>query len=238
MDSILDSLPLLFRGLVTTFEIALLTLFCASILSTLFGLMGASRHWYLRVITMVYVEFFRDIPLVVNLLFVYFGAPLIGIPLDPFSAALVSFSSWGGANGAEIVRGGFNALPKHQRESAMALGLKPWENVVFVLLPQVVLPIIPPFAGLFSILIQATSLASLVGALEFFRTAQIIVEKSTLMTGYSPAFTVYGFVLCVYFVVCYTLTWLTRRLEKRLSDRAAAAGRRVQKLKQGVTESV
>lgn len=238
MEFLIESLPLLARGLLVTFQLALATLFFATLLSAVFGLMGASRHWYLRLIALVYVEFFRDIPLVVNLLFVYFGAPLVGIPLDPFMAALVGLSSWGGANGAEIVRGGFNAISKHQRESAVALGLRPWESVWFVLAPQVLLPIIPAFTGLFSILVQATSLASLVGALEFFRTSQIIVERSTMMTGFSPAFTVYGFVLCIYFIICFFLTWLSKRLEKRLSDRATAAGRNARKLDQRVSESV
>lgn len=237
MDLIIESLPLLAKGLSVTFQLAVLTLLYSTVLSVAFGIMGASRHRALRVIAMIYVEFCRDIPLVVNLLFVYFGAPLIGIPLDPFMAALVSFTSWGGANGAEIVRGGFNAISKHQRESAMALGLKPWETVCFVLAPQILLPIIPAFTGLFSVLIQATSLASLVGALELFRTSQIIVERSTMMTGYSPAFTVFGLILCVYFVICYSLTWLSRLLEKRLSERAAA-GRSTQKLDRSAAESV
>lgn len=238
MELILSSLPLLFRGLLVTFQLAISTLLVATILSAIFGVMGASRHWLLRAIALIYVEFFRDIPLVVNLLFVYFGAPLIGIPLDPFLAALVSFSSWGGANGAEIVRGGFNALPKHQRESAMALGMKSWEVVTFVEVPQIILPIIPAFTGLFSILIQATSLASLVGAIELFRTSQIIVERTTIMTGFSPAFTVYGFILLVYFVICFSLACLTRLLERRLSERATRSGGQVQTLDQAAAESV
>lgn len=238
MDLIISSLPLLFQGLLVTFQLAIATLLVATVLSAIFGVMGAARHWLPRVIALVYVEFFRDIPLVVNLLFVYFGAPLIGIPLDPFTAALVSFSSWGGANGAEIVRGGFNALPKHQRESAMALGMRPWEAITYVLVPQIILPIIPSFTGLFSILVQATSLASLVGAIELFRTSQIIVERTTMMTGYSPAFTVYGFILLVYFVICFSLAALTRLLERRLTERAERSGGNVQKLNQAAAESV
>ncbi|QPC44054.1 amino acid ABC transporter permease [Kaustia mangrovi] len=238
MDLIVQTLPLLARGLAATFQLALITLAVAALISVVFGLMGTSRRRSLRWSAMAFVEFFRDIPLVVNLLFVYFGAPLVGVPLEPFWAAVVSLSSWGGANGAEIVRGGFNAVSKHQRESAAALGLKPWEVLYYVLAPQVLLPILPPFTGLFSILIQATSLASLVGALEFFRTAQIIVERATLMTGHSPAFAVFGFVLCVYFVICFSLATFTRRLERRLADRTSKRGMKVQSLKQEAAESI
>ncbi|MCP1201013.1 amino acid ABC transporter permease [Notoacmeibacter sp. MSK16QG-6] len=217
MQLIIDSLPLLWSGLLTTFKLAILTLLLTAIISLFVGIMSVSRYRLLRILALIYVEFFRDIPLVVNLLFVYFGAPLIGLSLDPFSAALVSFTTWGSANGSEIIRGGFNAIPKHQRESALALGLRPSETLFMVLLPQIVLPILPPFTGLFSLLIQATSLASMVGATEFLRTAKIIVERTTLMTGESPAFMVFGFVLCVYFCICYCLNLFTAWLERKIT---------------------
>jgi polar amino acid transport system permease protein len=238
MTLIIESLPLFLQGLANTFRLALVALLLSTVIAILFGLMSISRFRVVRWIALGFVEFFRDIPLIVNLLFVYFGAPLIGVPLDPFAAAIVGLSSWGGANGAEIVRGGFNAVARHQRESAMALGLKGWEILVFVLAPQVLLPIIPPFTGLFSVLIQATSLASLIGTLEFLRTAQIVIERSTLMTGFSPAFVVFGFVLVVYFIICFALSNLTGALERYLSERTAQRGLKVQKLDQQVTESI
>jgi polar amino acid transport system permease protein len=238
MTLIIESLPLFLQGLANTFRLALVALLLSTVIAILFGLMSISRFRVVRWIALGFVEFFRDIPLIVNLLFVYFGAPLIGVPLDPFAAAIVGLSSWGGANGAEIVRGGFNAVARHQRESAMALGLKGWEILVFVLAPQVLLPIIPPFTGLFSVLIQATSLASLIGTLEFLRTAQIVIERSTLMTGFSPAFVVFGFVLVVYFIICFALSNLTGALERYLSERTAQRGLKVRKLDQQVTESI
>lgn len=218
MQLIIDSLPLLWRGLIVTFQLASLTLLLTAFISMFFGIMSVSRYRGLRLIALVFVEVFRDIPLVVNLLFVYFGAPLVGLSLDPFASALVSLTTWGSANGSEIIRGGFNALPKHQRESALALGLRPWETLFFVQIPQIMLPIIPSFTGLFSLLIQATSLATLVGASEFLRTSKIIVERTTMMTGESPAFAVFGFVLCVYFVICFSLNLFTAWLERRIES--------------------
>ena len=203
-------------GLLHTLELAAATLFCATFVSIIVGLMSVSRLRALRLIALCYVEFWRDIPLLVNLLFVYFGAPLIGIPLSPYVAALVSLTLWGGANGAEIVRGGVNAVGRHQFMSATALGLKRWEIFWFVVLPQALMPIIPPMTGLFTTLIQATSLASLVGVTEFFRVNQIVVERTTMQLGHSPAFLVFGFALVVYFIICSALTRLTHRLERRL----------------------
>ena len=238
MDLILNNSTFFLMGLAKTFQLAVTTLFFATIFSVFFGIMSVTRYKVLNVVALVYVELFRDIPLLVNVLFVYFGAPLIGIPLDPFAAATVSFSLWGGANGAEIVRGGFSAVSRHQRVSAVALGLKPWEIFWFVLGPQALLPIIPPFTGLFGLLIQATSLASMVGAMEFFRTSQIIVERTTLMEGHSPAFLIYGFVLVIYFIICASLAAMTRKLERRLSDRRSRVGSGVPTLDQRAEESI
>src|SRR5262249_16961406 len=161
------NLGLFLSGLGWTFRLAIVTLVFSTMISAIIGTMSVMRLKAFRVIALVYVEVFRDIPLLVNALFVFFGAPLVGIPLHPFAAATISFSLWGGANGAEIVRGAFNAVPRHQRASAAALGLRPWEIYVFVLVPQALLPMLPPFAGLFTLLVQATSLASLVGVPEF-----------------------------------------------------------------------
>ncbi|MBN8956522.1 MAG: amino acid ABC transporter permease [Rhizobiales bacterium] len=238
MQLIIDSFPLFLQGLANTFKLALTTLLFSTIVAVIFGLMSISRFRLVRWIARSLVEFVRAIPLVVNLLFVYFGAPLVGVPLDPFAAATIGLTSWGAANGAEIVRGGFNAVSKHQRESAMALGLRGWEIMVYVLAPQVLLPIIPPFTGLFSVLVQATSLASLIGTLEFLRTAQIVVERTTLMTGFSPAFLVYGFVLIVYFIICFSLAGATRVLERYLIERTSRRGLKVQKLAQQAAEGI
>ena len=210
-------------GLRFTLELALLTLLCATVVSVLVGLMSVSRLAALRALALCYVEFWRDIPLLVNMLFIYFGAPLIGVPLKPFTAALLSLTLWGGANGAEIVRGGINSVGRHQLTSATALGLKRWEIYRYIVLPQALMPILPPMTGLFTTLVQATSLASLVGVNEFFRINQIVVERTTMQLGHSPAFLVYGFALVVYFIVCSALTQLSSRLERKLQRTGTSA---------------
>jgi len=220
MQLFIDNFGLFAAGLGWTFRLAVVTLLISTVISAIIGTLSVTRSRALRAIALVYVEVFRDIPLLVNALFVFFGAPLVGIPLEPFAAATISFSLWGGANGAEIVRGGFNAVPRHQHESATALGLKPWEIYCYVLAPQALLPMLPPFAGLFTLLVQATSLASLVGVPEFFRIGQIVIERTTMMSGHSPAFVVYGGLLLTYYLICSVLTAGTRWLERRIANRS------------------
>jgi len=219
MELILKNMPLFLQGLGRTFLLATMTLLFSTVLSVLIGVISVTRFRLLRAVALAYVEFFRGVPLIVNVLFVYFGAPLVGLSLGPFQAAIVSFTLWGSANGAEIVRGGINSVPKHQITSAMALGLKPWEIFWFIIGPQALLPILPPFTGLFTLLVQATSLGAIVGLTEFFRTGQIVVERETILTGDNPAYLIYGFVLFTYMAICSVLTSLTRRLELRVGRR-------------------
>ncbi|WGF87400.1 amino acid ABC transporter permease [Marinivivus vitaminiproducens] len=206
-------------GLLRTLQLAAVTLVFATLIAALVGLASVARTKALRVAALVYVEFFRDIPLLVNVFFVYFAAPVVGIRLDPFTASCVSLSVWGGAYGAEIVRGGFNAVPHHQDLSATALGMKRWEILWFVIIPQMILPILPAFTGLFVLLIQSTSVAAIIGDLELLRSGQIAIERATLMTGQSPAFAVYGCILVLYFIVCWCLTRFAKWLELKLVGR-------------------
>ncbi|HEV2555090.1 MAG TPA: amino acid ABC transporter permease [Bosea sp. (in: a-proteobacteria)] len=224
MDLLIKNLPFILQGIGMTLSLALATLFFSTLIAFALGTLATLRFAWLLVAVKVYVELFRDIPLIVNIFFVFFVAPLFGLELSPFAAVTVGLSLWGSANGTEIVRAGFNAVPKHQWQSAAALGLKPYEVYLFVAGPQALRSILPPFVGLLTLLVQATSLGALVGVTEFFKVGQIIVERTTMMEGWNPAFTVYGAVLLIYFVICSTLSWFGRWLERRLkADRSRVA---------------
>jgi polar amino acid transport system permease protein len=224
MELLIKNLPFILQGIGLTLALALATLFFSTIIAFVLGTLATLRFRWLRIAVKVYVELFRDIPLIVNIFFVFFVAPLFGLELSPFAAVTVGLSLWGSANGTEIVRAGFGSVPKHQWQSAAALGLKPYEVYLFVTGPQALRSILPPFVGLLTLLVQATSLGALVGVTEFFKVGQIIVERTTMMEGWNPAFTVYGAVLLIYFVICSTLTWFGRWLERRLkADRRRVA---------------
>ena len=216
MDLLVQSLPFLTKGLLVTLELAFATLACASVISLALGTFGSIENKTCHFVYRCYVEFFRDIPLIVNVLFVFFAAPLLGLSLDPFLSTVVSLSLWGGANGAEIVRAGIASVPRALKEAGLALGLRTWQVFVFIIAPQAIRPIIPAFAGLMTLLVQATSLGALVGSPELLRSAQIVIERTTISTGESPAFLIYGSVLIAYFVICTALTLLTRKLEARV----------------------
>jgi polar amino acid transport system permease protein len=147
------------------------------------------------------------------------------MPLEPFPAVALGLSLWGGANGAEIVRGGINAVHRGQREAATALGLRLWKIYLLILWPQALRAVLPAFTGLLALIVQSTSLGALVGVTEFLKAGGLIIERSTVMQGINPAFGIYIFVLLVYFSICSVLTALSRRLERRLGRSAATAVR-------------
>lgn len=223
MNLLLENQTLLIQGMLHTLKIGVVTLIASTVIGFILGTLATVRVTWIRLLVRGYVELLRAVPLIVNIFFVFFVAPLLGAPLSAYSAVVLSLSLWGGANGAEIVRGGLQAVQHHQTQSARALGLKEWEIYFFILLPQALRGILPAFAGLLTLLIQSTTLGALVGVPEFLQINRLIVERTTVMSGLDPSFMVYGFVLVVYFVLCSALTWLTRRWEQRLGTSGARA---------------
>jgi polar amino acid transport system permease protein len=223
MEFMIDNWAFVLKGLWMTVRLALVILLFTTLVSAVFGVLATLPSRGLRLIIHGYVELFRSIPLIVNVFFIFFGAPLLGLDLTPFAAVTTGLTLWGSANGIEIVRGGLESVARHQWASAWALGLRPWQVYLHVIGPQSMRAILPAYTGLLTMLVQATSLGALVGVSEFLKVGQIIIERSAVMTGASPAFSVYGSVLLVYFVLCSSLSWLSRYLERRLGRPAMRA---------------
>lgn len=223
MNFLIDNWGFVSKGLWMTVRLSLVILLFTTLISAVFGVLATLRNRALRWLIHGYVELFRSIPLIVNVFFIFFTAPMFGLDLSPFAAVVTGLTLWGSANGIEIVRGGLQSVAPHQWKSAWALGLRPWQIYLHVIGPQSMRAILPAFTGLLTMLVQATSLGALVGVSEFLKTGQIIIERTTVMTGESPAFSVYGMVLLVYFVICSSLSWLSRYLERRLGRPAVRA---------------
>lgn len=163
------------------------------------------------------VECLRDIPLMVTVLMVYFVLPHAGLSLNPFWSSALSVSVWGGANGAHIIRAGLLSVPIGQREAALSSGLRSWKGLLLVVLPQAMPIILPPYVSLVTGLVQASSLGSVLGVNELLRSAQILIEQTTISRGGSPAYLVYGAILVVYFALCWTISALGARLERHFA---------------------
>lgn len=217
MDLLLNNLAFVGKGLLMTLALSLLTLFFSTVVATVMGLASTSRlrtvRWSVRSLT----ELFRGLPLIVNVFFIYFGMPIFGLELSPFVSIIISLTIWGGANGAEIVRGGLRAVPAHQLNSALALGMRARQVLLLIQLPQALRSILPAYVGMLTQIVQATSLGTLIGVTEFMRSGQSIVDRVTVMDGWNPSFAVYAGILLVYFLICSLLSGWGRRLERRTS---------------------
>jgi len=208
---------ILLQGLAMTLALMACVLLVATAFASLLAAGMMARRAWLRLPARVLVEVLRDIPLFVTVMMIYFVAPAVGIGLDPFGATVAGLGAWGAANGAIIIRAGFQAVPKGQREACSSLGLHRLQALWLVVLPQALRPILPPYLGLVAQLVQATSIGALIGVRELLKTAQIVIERTTIMDGGLSPFTLYGTILVVYFVICLALSLVTGHLEKKLA---------------------
>lgn len=200
---------LLWQGLETT---ALLSL-AGIVGSTLLGLVSAAlrtaRILVLAQLSRLYVEVFRGSPLLIQLLFVYFGASYLGFSqMSTFTAAAIAISLYEGAYVAEILRAGIEAVPRGQQEAARVLGLSGRQTFVHVVLPQTRTVVLPPLIGQYLSLIKDTSLANVIGLTELLRQGQAIVDRI------GQPVIVYLTVAAVYFIICYPLSLLVTYLER------------------------
>lgn len=147
MSLLLDNWVFISKGLAETFRLAGVSLLCATMIAVVLGTVSLLHVPYLGKLIRGAVELFRAVPLIVNIFFFYFLAPTFGMDLSPFASVSLGLSLWGGANGAEIVRGGLMSISAHQWQSARALGLTTGQVFRFIVWPQALKSILPPYAG-------------------------------------------------------------------------------------------
>ncbi|MER5434318.1 amino acid ABC transporter permease [Streptomyces sp. NPDC002588] len=181
---------------------------------TLVGLVVAavrtSRIPVLAQLARGYLEIFRGTPLLIQMLFLYFGAAYLGlVGITVFGAALLALTLYQGAYIAEIFRAGIEAVPRGQWEAARVLGLPRVQTFLSVILPQTRAIVLPPLVGQYLSLIKDTSIAVVIGYVELVRQGQAVIDR----VG-DPA-TSYVAVAVLYFVICYPLSLLVRRMERK-----------------------
>jgi polar amino acid transport system permease protein len=207
----------LWRGWLVTLKISFAALGGSIFFGLLFMLGQRSPLVVVRWTCRAFLEFVRDTPLLVHLLFGYFVifAPLISRPLgevgwdDKFIIGVLLLSVFEGAYLGEILRGGVESIPRTQWESARAVGFSPFQVYRYVIFPQALRRVLPAMAGLFVSLIKDTSLLSVIGVAEYFYNTKNFISRSYAgLEGYVP--------LAVgYLVLTLPVAWLAHALEKR-----------------------
>lgn len=209
------NLQRLFEGLLVTVEIALISIIIASLLGIIIGLSRTSKSKLILFINRVYLELFRIIPTLVWLFVFYFGVTTaLNIDLSGYVVSIIVFSLWGAAEMGDIVRGALQSLPKHQIESGKALGLNSFGLYRYVLVPQAIKRMIPGTINLATRMVKTTSLVVLIGVIDVVKVGQQIIETSRFEFP-TASFWIYGLIFILYFIICYPLSKISKKLEKK-----------------------
>jgi polar amino acid transport system permease protein len=169
-----------------------------------------SRLRIVRLIAAGYIKMLQGIPLLILLFLVFFGANIIGLRIEPWTAAAVGYGLYGSALLGEIWRGCLRAVPRGQRDAAMALALSFTQRLCLVVVPQAARIAVPPSVGFLVQLLKSTSLASVIGFTELTWTGQMINNVT-----FQPLI-VFGTVAGIYFALCWPLSLFGVRLERQL----------------------
>lgn len=205
-------------GLTVTLEIAIFSILISIIGGIIFGVIMTSKNKIVILVSRIYLEAIRIIPLLVWLFIFYFGiTKLIGIHIDSFLISLIVFSMWGIAEMGDIVRGAITSLPKHQIESGKAIGLTKIQIYLYIIIPQAIRRMIPAAINLSTRIIKTTSLVVLIGVVEVLKVGQQIIESSILSNPSAPLW-VYGWIAVLYFILCFPISIASKKLETKWGD--------------------
>ncbi|MEX1296561.1 MAG: amino acid ABC transporter permease [Candidatus Limnocylindrales bacterium] len=206
----------LWGGLLLTMVLSIAGILLSFPLGVALAVGRQSRLPVVRVVSIAYIEIIRAVPLISILFMAQFLFPLVlpdGLRIDNVIRAIGGITLFSAAYVAENVRGGLQAIPRGQHEAAFAIGLRTWQTTVFIVLPQALRITIPANVGLFISLLKDTTLAYIIGLLELLGIGRAVLANPEWL---GTQFEVYGFIAVVFFVLSYTLSQASYRLEKEL----------------------
>jgi glutamine transport system permease protein len=206
----IDSIPFLAKGIPYTLMISFGGLAIGFLLGILFGLLSINKHWYFRWPATTYIEIFRGTPILVQVLFIFYGLPdLVGGPIDPLVAGIAAIALNSGAYISEVVRGGVQSIDRGQTEAGLSLGLSRTQSFWSIVWPQAFRRMIPSLGNQAIVSIKDTSLFSVIGVGELVRQGQVYIANTF------TAFEVYFVVALMYLAITLSLSMVLRYMEKR-----------------------
>jgi glutamate/aspartate transport system permease protein len=210
-DIIWNNLPFLWEGMKVTLLLTLLAIVGGLFLGTILALVRVAKIPILAWVAAAYVNFFRSLPLILVIFWLYFLVPLIlGRSVGSFYSVLVAFVLFEAAYYSEIVRAGISSVGSGQIAAARAIGLTYPQTMRYVVLPQAFRAMVPVLLTQAIILFQDTSLVYVVGLKDFLVSAELIANRDQRLIE------MFIFVAIVYFVICFSGSVLTRHLQKKL----------------------
>jgi polar amino acid transport system permease protein len=185
------------------------------VLGLVFALLKISRSRILSFPAQLYIDVFRGTPLLVQIIFIYFATPLIGLRFESlFFAGLTALTLNSAAYVAEIFRSGIQSIDRGQMEAGRASGLSYGQTMRYIVVPQAFRRVIPPLTNEFVVIIKDTSIVSVIGLEELLRAARVLQSATANATPLVVA-------ALIYLAICLPLIYLANGLERRLNRRTA-----------------
>ena len=205
------NLKFLLSGIWLSVVLSSVSIFFSILIGLFISLPGLSRNNFWRGLNRLYVEIIRSIPVLVLILWVYYGLPVVlGISLSPFVAGIVALALSDSAFEAEIFRAGIQSIERGQTEAADALGFSYAQKMWHIILPQAIRRILPPLGNQFVYMLKMSSLLSIIGLQELTRKANELT-----VTVYRPL-EIYTVLVLEYLILILIVSWGVRRLEARM----------------------
>ena len=196
-----------------TLRLAIPAIVLGFVLGILVGLARLARARWISVPAILYVEFFRGVPLVMVIFWIWFIIPqLLRVPIPEYGVALTAFVIFEAAYFGEIVRAGIQSVPRGQVEAATAVGLTRAQTMRFVVLPQALRNMVPSIVTQMIVLFKDTSLASIIGYVDLTKAAQIVNNREI------RPFELYLLIAVVYWVFTYSMSLAARRFERKTAS--------------------
>ncbi|GGE44276.1 ABC transporter permease [Agaricicola taiwanensis] len=212
---ILNSLPVLLRGLLVTIQLWIPSIVIGFSLGFLLALARLARSPFLRIPSLGYIELFRDTPVLIQLIWLFYAFPIvIGVQLSPFTAALLGLALNTSAYSAEIFRGGIQSIVSGQWEGARALGMRHTIVLRRIILPQVFKRMLPAFTNRAIEVAKMSSLASVISVHE------LMYQGRLLSSAYYRPLEILTTVAVIYFILIYPGSYLSMRLGRRMAARS------------------
>jgi len=207
----LTNLKFLVSGMGVTIYISVISIIISMILGFIVAIPSLAKNKFLTYINIGYVEIVRAIPLLVLILWIYYGLPIMtGLSFSPFVSGIIALAISESAFQAEIFRAGINSIKKSQWEAGSSLGLTFYKRLRLVILPQAIKNILPALGNQFVYVLKMSSLVSIIGIADLTRKANELVVST-----YRPL-EIYTFLILEYLILILIVSFLVRRFERKL----------------------
>ena len=209
----LTNLKFLLSGMGVTIYISVISIIISMIVGFIVAIPSLAKNKFLTYINIGYVEIVRAIPLLVLILWIYYGLPIMtGLSFSPFVSGIIALAISESAFQAEIFRAGINSIKKSQWEAGSSLGLTFYKRLRLVILPQAIKNILPALGNQFVYVLKMSSLVSIIGIADLTRKANELVVST-----YRPL-EIYTFLILEYLILILIVSFFVRKLEKKLAQ--------------------